>query len=95
MKKDLIRGLSDRRLQVLIDEGMRLHLLKRGIGIYGGFLFLGTMLSLIVSGDGTPTESKIILLSFVVSIAAGLLFGCYLWHAINAEYARRNKGGNK
>ena len=90
MKKNFIHSLDDDRLRTFVAEGRLRLILKRGVLIYGGGLFLAILLSFELNGD--DSVNKNILVSLAVSVIAGVIYGSYLWRAISAEYARR-KGG--
>jgi len=89
INKKVIKGLSDRRLKILFDEGRWVFILKRGVCNYGGNLFFASLLIFRITGDGGPIEIGNILFSLVVNIIAGLLFGRYFWGLISDEYSRR------
>tara|TARA_B110000093_G_scaffold166292_1_gene191532 strand:+ start:77 stop:361 length:285 start_codon:yes stop_codon:yes gene_type:complete len=87
MKKNFIHSLDDDRLRTFVAEGRLRLILKRGVLIYGGGLFLAILLSFELNGD--DSVNKNILVSLAISVIAGTIYGSYLWHAINAEYTRR------
>lgn len=95
--KKIAQGLSDKDLQTHFNEGIWLYILKRGVCIYGGCLFLGLMLNHIFMAINRDIVifNDTVLITLFVCIVAGLLFGYLLWREISVEYMRRFKPKDK
>ena len=95
--KKMVQGLSDKDLQLHFNEGMWLYILKRGVCIFGGCLFLGSMLNHIFMAiyRDIVIFNDTVLITLFVCIVAGLLFGYLLWREISFEYIRRFKPEHK